>query len=65
MAKVSLQGYEYNNYYDDFVFELSDKTRYLVNKDFPKLTVNDVPHAITKVSYDILLTEIMQFIIRK
>ena len=65
MAKVSLQGYEYNNYYDDFVFELSDKTRYLVNKDFPRLTANDVPHAITKVSYDILLTEIMPFIIRK
>ena len=63
MAKVALQGYEYNNYYDDFVFELSNKTRYKVNADFPKLTPGDVPHAITKVSYDILLTEIMPFMI--
>lgn len=64
MTKVSIQGYEYNNYYDDFVFELSSKTRYMVNKDFPKLTSADVPRAITKVSYDILLTEIMPYIIK-
>ena len=64
MTKVSIQGYEYNNYYDDFVFELSSKTRYVVNKDFPKLTSADVPRAITKVSYDILLTEIMPYIIK-
>ena len=64
MTKVSIQGYEYNNYYDDFVFELSSKTRYGVNKDFPKLTSADVPRAITKVSYDILLTEIMPYIIK-
>lgn len=64
MTKVSIQGYEYNNYYDDFVFELSSKTRYVVNKDFPKLTSADVPRAITKVSYDILLTEIMPYTIK-
>lgn len=65
MTKVSIQGYEYNNYYDDFVFELSSKTCYTVNKDFPKLTPADVPRAITKVSYDILLTEIMPYIIKE
>ena len=64
MAKVALQGYEYNNYYDDFVYEISNFKRYKVNSKFPKLTHRDLPTAIRKASYEIALVEIGEFEIR-
>ena len=65
LAKVALQGYEYNNYYDDFVFEISNVMRYAVGEGFPKLTSTSVPKAIAKASYDISLSEIQSFILDK
>ena len=65
LAKVALQGYEYNNYYDDFVFEVSNVMRYAVGSSFPKLTAGNVPQAIAKANYDISLSEIQSFIISK
>ena len=64
MAKVALQGYEYNNYYDDYVYEISSFKRYKVNELFPKLTHRDLPVAIRKASYEISLTEIGDFEIK-
>ena len=64
MTKVALQGYEYNDYYDDFVYEISSFKRYLVNKDFPKLTLRDLAPAITKASYELSLVEISKFEIK-
>ena len=65
LAKVALQGYEYNNYYDDFVFEISNVIRYKVNKEFPKLTAENVPKAVAKANYDILLSDIKGYILNK
>lgn len=65
MAKVALQGYEYNNYYDDFVYEISNFKRFKVNDDFPKLTPRDLPIAIRKASYEISLVEIGAFEIKE
>lgn len=64
MAKVALQGYEYNNYYDDYVYEISSFKRYKVNDLFPKLTPRDLPAAIRKASYEIALAEIGDFEIK-
>lgn len=61
MAKVALQGYEYNDYYDDFVYEISDFKRYVVRDGFPRLIACDVDPAIKKVSYDISIAEIAEF----
>mgnify|MGYP001108308023 FL=1 len=61
LAKVAMQGYEYNNYYDEFVFEVSGLTRYKVTAQFPKLTHANVPKEITKANYDLALAEIMSF----
>ena len=61
LAKVAMQGYEYNNYYDEFVFEASGPTRYKVTEQFPKLTHANVPKEITKANYDLALAEIMSF----
>ena len=64
MAKVALQGYEYHNYYDDFVFELIYSKMFKVCAGFPKLTPQDVPEAILKASYDIDLNKIEEFEIK-
>lgn len=61
LAKVAMQGYEYNNYYDEFVFEANGLTRYKVTEQFPKLTHANVPKEITKANYDLALAEIMSF----
>lgn len=61
LAKVAMQGYEYNNYYDEFVFEVRGLTRYKVTDQFPKLTHANVPKEITKANYDLALAEIMSF----
>ena len=64
MAKVALQGYEYHNYYDDFVFELIYSKIFKVCVQFPKLTPQDVPEAILRASYDIDLNKIEEFEIK-
>lgn len=61
MAKVALQGYEYNNYYDELVYELANISRYGVSLDFPKLTHHNIPEAISKAIYEISLAEIKGF----
>ena len=64
MSKVALQGYEYHNYYDDFVFELIYYKNYRVDNDFPKLTPGDISGAIIKAAYDIDLNKIADFEIK-
>ncbi len=64
MSKIALQGYEYNNYYDDFVYEISNFKRYIVNSDFPKLTSKLLPGAIRKAMYEISLVDIASFEIK-
>lgn len=61
MCKVALQGYEYHNYYDDFVYEKIYHKNFSVNEDFPRLTPDDVPEAVVKSIYDIDLNKISEF----
>ena len=61
MSKVALQGYEYNDIYDEYVYEISDFRRYSVNEYFPKLTARVINPAIKKASYEIALTDIAEF----
>lgn len=61
MSKVALQGYEYHNYYNDFVYEKIYRKNYSVTKDFPRLTPKDVPKSVVKAAYDIQLNEISEF----
>ena len=64
MSKVALQGYEYNNYYDDFVFELIYSKKFRVSDNFPKLIPGDVPESILKATYDIDLNKISEYEIK-
>jgi len=64
LAKVALQGYEYTDYYDDFVYELSGSYKYRVSMNFPKLTHQILPDAIRKATYEISLMDISEFEIK-
>ena len=61
MACGAMQGYEYHNAYDEYVYEIRDFKRYKVSDDFPRLTVRDVSPAIRKASYEISLTDLVPF----
>ena len=63
MALVALQGYEYKDYYNDFVYEISSFKKYQVNEAFPRLTLDGVAPAIVKASYELSLIEIESFAI--
>lgn len=62
LNKVALLGYMYNNYYDTLVFEVKEFVRYKVCDGFPVLTRNNLPEQIVKVSYEIDLTQIRNYI---
>ena len=61
LASVALQGYEYHDVYDEYVYEISAYRRYLVSVGFPRITVKDVPLAIKKASYEVSLTDLAAF----
>ena len=64
MSKVALQGYEYHNYYDDFVYEKKYCKNFRVNNKFPRLIHDNVPGAVIKAAYDIDLNKISEFEIK-
>ena len=63
--KVSAHGYEYNDYYERFVYAVSGLYRYSVNPDFPKLTHAMMPNAITKANYEIDISLLSKFLIER
>lgn len=58
---VSVQPFVYNDYYDDFIYEIRSCNRYRVTNGFPRLTHELLPEAICKASYEILLQKIEQY----
>lgn len=63
-TKVTMQGFIYNEYYDNFVYEINDIIRFQIDEYFPKLDRRNIPYAITKAQYDLLLNEIKEFQIK-
>ena len=64
LTKVSLQGFSYNDHYDDYVYEVSDCRRFLVDENFPKLDRSNLISAIVKVQYELSLVNIMEHVIK-
>lgn len=60
-SKLEQVGYDYNEEYDNYVYNLINVTKYLVNKEFPKLRHDDVPKGVLKVNYEIQLSIIERF----
>ena len=62
MAKLQLFGFDFSNENDNFVFALRNEHRYRVDTEtFPRIHRDILPDAITRVQYELLLTEIESF----
>lgn len=62
MAKLQLFGFDFSNENDNLVFALKSEYRYKVDAEgFPRIHRNILPDAITRVQYELLLTEIESY----
>ena len=61
MSKLEQFGFDFSPEYDNYVYMLSGFSIYSVNKDFPRLKRNEIPLAISKAQYDIILSDIACF----
>lgn len=62
MAKLQLFGFDFSNEYDAIVFALKNRYMYRVDSEnFPRLHRLMLPEAISRVQYELLLTEIEPF----
>lgn len=62
IAKLQLYGFEFSNENDNFVFNVRNNNFYRVDPlSFPRLHRSLIPDAITRVQYEILITEIEPF----
>lgn len=60
--KLQLFGFDFSNEYDNLVFALRNEHRYKVDtNNFPRIHRAMLPDAITRVQYELLLTEIEPF----
>ena len=58
ITKLSLYNYDFSPIYDNFVFSVVGVSTYVVKDDFPRLTRDNLPLAISKVQYDLNLSDI-------
>ena len=62
LAKLALFGFDFSPENDNYVYDLKSLNKYQVDgKGFPRVMRDSLPNAITKVQYDILLSNIEDF----
>lgn len=60
--KLGQAGYCYDEEYDRYNYRFIENKRYTVNENFPRIKKENLPNAIVKASYDILINEIQEYI---
>lgn len=61
LSKLTLYNFDFSPEYDNFVYSKVGLSMYKVTDHFPRLCRSDVPMSISKVQYDIVLSEIEEF----
>lgn len=59
--KLKQVGYSYNEVYDNYMYDMINLDKYIVNTEFPKIKAVDLPNGIGKVQYEIFLSLIEKF----
>lgn len=59
--KLKQVGYSYNEIYDNYVYNIINVDKYIVNSGFPRIKADDLPNGIGKVQYEIQLSLIEKF----
>lgn len=58
MSKLELFEFDFSQEYDNYVYALTDFSMYSVIGDFPRIKRANVPTAICKIQYDIIISDI-------
>ncbi|SEF90543.1 PD-(D/E)XK motif protein [Parabacteroides chinchillae] len=61
LSKLSLYNFDFSPEYDNFVYSKVGFSMYKITEHFPRLCRSSVPMSISKVQYDIVLSEIEEF----
>lgn len=61
LAKLELYGYDFSPEYDNYVYAVSDCVSYMVHENFPRLVRKDIPVSVSRIQYEIILSEIEDF----
>lgn len=61
LAKLELYGYDFSPEYDNYVFCVTDYEAYNVVDEFPRLVRKDIPSSVSRIQYEIILSEIENF----
>ena len=61
VGKLKQAGYSYNEYYDDFIYEVSAVNRYRVDNSFPRIKREAVPEGIGGIKYELMLVYIEKY----
>lgn len=59
--KVAVQGYSYNDEYDNYVYAYCDTKKFIVNDSFPKLTRDNLRKEIAKVQYELVIQDLLTY----
>ena len=58
ISKLGLYNYDFSSDYDKLVYSVVGCSMYIVKDGFPRLKRNEIPMAISKIQYDINLSEL-------
>lgn len=58
-SKIKEYNYTYHPKYDNYVYEVRSKDEYVVDDNFPRISRSNVPSAIAKASFDLIIAEIL------
>lgn len=61
LAKLDLYGYDFSPEYDNYVFSVTDCVKYNVIEGFPRLVRKDIPSSVSRIQYEIILSEIENY----
>lgn len=61
MSKLSLYDYDFSPEYDNYVFTNVGFSMYSIGNDFPRLCRKNTPNAISKIQYEIFLSELEEY----
>jgi hypothetical protein len=61
ISKLNLYNYDFSPEYDNFVYSLVGFSLYIVKDDFPRLCRKNISTSLTKVQYEIILSELENY----
>lgn len=65
IRKITAQGFSSDENYDDLIYDLKSVNRYRIDQTFPALRRMNIPSAVSKSQYDLLLPLLTEYLINE